>query len=30
VQSHRKSMLHKLNLHSAAEVVRFAFENGLA
>lgn len=29
VQSHRKSILYKLGLHSASEVVRFAFENKL-
>lgn len=30
VQSHRKNILKKLNLHSAAELVRYALKNGLA
>ena len=29
VQSHRKNIMRKLDLHSAAEVTRFALENGL-
>lgn len=29
VQSHRKSIMRKLNLHSAADITRFAFENKL-
>lgn len=29
VQSHRKNLLNKLDLHNAADIVRFAFENGL-
>lgn len=29
VQSHRKNILKKLNLHSAAELVRYALKNGL-
>jgi DNA-binding NarL/FixJ family response regulator len=29
VQSHRKNIMRKLDLHSAKEIVRFAFQNGL-
>ena len=29
VQSHRKNILRKLNLHNKAEIVKFAYENNL-